>query len=87
MYKEEEILQEVLETAGDFFISGLKFLRAVSKMISVILQKSGKGGVSELLSISLIKFSNEIERLLKEPNVMRSKKKVRKKRGFKRIKF
>jgi hypothetical protein len=85
MHKEEEILQEVLETAGDFFISGLKFLKAVSKMISVILQKSGKGSFSELLSMTLIKFSEEIERILKEPNVMRSRKK--RKSRFKRINF
>ena len=86
MHKEEEIFQEVLESAGDFFISGLRFLKAVSKMISVILQKSGKGGMSELLSTTLIKFSREMEKIIKEPNVMKSKKE-KGKRGFKRIRL
>jgi len=87
MHKEEEILQEVLETAGDFFISGLKFLKSMSKMISVVLQRSGKGGISELFSITLARFSEEIEKILKEPKVMRSKREKRKRRRFKKINF
>ncbi len=86
--KEEEILQEVLESAGDFFVSGLKFLSALSRLISVILQKSGKGSVSELASISLFKLSKEIERILKEPGIMGKKKgKAKKKGGFKKVRL
>lgn len=87
MKREEEIFQEVLESAGEFFISGIRFLKAILEMASIILKRSGKGRLSGLMGNSLLKFSEELNEILKESEIIGAKKEPGKKKGFKKIKL